>query len=287
MPVSESARERVRRLAHFDLANLLVDAREAIHDELQADQRNEAERMLDRWEAMLNPELETWAPTARELASFGSRPSAVQSFVRQQGFRQQALGRLSRAVIEDRSSRIRRWRFAAVAYRRTVGSFLERWSSERALEREEEELEDRVGELAGELRFPVITTELARRWSRDDPPFGARVRRADRSRDLLQRIERREERQERLRSQRARLRDDVVRWLGEGAVEDLPGQENLAHQVAVLRRLVEERETRRAERTARAVRRGLRQEVRSSLGANEDGPSLLRQLESRLGTSTD
>lgn len=108
MPVSESARERVRRLAHFDLANLLVDARDAIHDELQADQRDEAERMLDRWEAMVNPELETWSPTTRKLASYGSRPSAVQSFVRQQSFREQALCRLTRAVIEDRSSRIRR-----------------------------------------------------------------------------------------------------------------------------------------------------------------------------------
>lgn len=276
--MSGEIRTRVRRLGSFDVADVLTDAREAIYSELETERTDEALRMLERWEAMLGPELCDWWETGRELGAAASLPPEARSFVEHQQFRKPALERLTRAVARGRVARIRRWRFAAAAYRRAVAEFLARWQEIRTIGRAESRLRDRVRDAIEDLRHPAVGRELEARWTRDDPPLGARRRRLARTQELLDQVEAREQRRSRAAAEGRRLRERVARWLGDSWMEDLPSSERTEHEVSLLRRLLNERDTRGARRLARRVGRDHRVSLRSALGLEEGKGSPLFDL---------
>lgn len=276
-------RNRLGRIDDFDVANLLTSAREAVHDRLGADAREEARRMVERWEAMLGPELQAWAEAGRALGASGSLPPEARTFADRQRFRRSALKRLTRAVVLGKRGRVRRWRFAAAGYRRAVAAFLEHRERRRAAVRREKGMKARDLDAVDFLRYPLIGAELRTRWSRDEPPPGARWRRLQRTRELLQRVEEREEHLARVEARRDGLREEVARWLGDEPPSRLPNPEPPHRAADLLGRLLEERDTRRARRTARRVARHRRASLAGALGHDEDGCPLLSELSQRLG----
>lgn len=281
--MTNGIRTRVRRLSDFDVADLMIRARQAIHGALDADRHGKAEGMLEAWEEMLDPELGRWAERGRELQAGGGLPPEARPFVRRQEFRKSALARLIRAVVREKPRRAERWRFAVRAYARAVADFLERWERFRVLDQQEDELADRVARVTDSLSHPGVARELRTRWSRDEPPLAARRRRLERTRELLRRVEEREERRESAAAERDRLREAVEDWLAGGRTSDLPEPAPPDREADLLRRLLRERDIRQARRQARAVGRDAATALRSVLAAGDAERPFLAELNRRLG----
>jgi hypothetical protein len=284
-------RARLHRIETVDVAGLLGGALNAILRAAEGGDVDEGARQTEWWESALGRPVDELAAQVDALRASAGYRAALVAFAAAQQWRARSLGHLHAAIVEGSERGYRRWRWSARAYLGAVERFVEEQAQCARAAAARPRLEADAGR-ANLRRSPVHASHFAALRERfaaaDERPGAERQHAAERARDLLSEVTRREQERSALLQRRDSLRKlaRAARISGDPAA----GAATLLGQISAVERALRDQESAAAAANAAVEARALAAALEDAFAAQSSDafagypgePPLLLRLASAL-----